>query len=136
MSSSVIAIDGPAASGKSTAARNLARKLGIPYINTGSLYRAIAWKAIRQGVALDDESAVCAMLDKTKVRYASPRPGADLEIEIDGTFPGEELRTSEVAGGASAVAVLPGVRKWTMGIQREAAISGPPSFPTPGTNSS
>lgn len=121
MSSSVIAIDGPAASGKSTAAKNLAVKLGIPYINTGSLYRAIAWKALRLGVDLGDESAVCTMLDKTRVRYASPEAGANPEIEIDGTFPGEDLRTSEVAGGASSVAVLPAVRKWTMGIQRDAA---------------
>ena len=63
MSSSVIAIDGPAASGKSTAARNLAVRLGIPYINTGSLYRAIAWKAARNGVSVQDENAVCAMLE-------------------------------------------------------------------------
>jgi len=121
MSSSVIAIDGPAASGKSTAAKNLAKELGIPYINTGSLYRAIAWKTIRLGVGFSDEEAVCAMLKNTTVRYAPPAPGANPEIEIDGTFPGEELRKSEVAGGASSVAVLPGVRSWTMGIQRDAA---------------
>ena len=54
MSSQVIAIDGPAASGKSTAARNLAAKLGIPYINTGSLYRAIACKAARLGISTRD----------------------------------------------------------------------------------
>jgi cytidylate kinase len=121
MSTPVIAIDGPAASGKSTAARNLAAKLGIPYINTGSLYRAIAWKAARLGISTRDEAAVRAMLADTTIRYAAPAPGANPDIEIDGTFPGQELRAAEIAQGASNVATMPFVRAFTLQIQRDAA---------------
>ena len=98
MSTPVIAIDGPAASGKSTAARNLAARLGIPYINTGSLYRAIAWKAARLGISTRDEAAVRAMLADTSIRYAAPAPGANPDIEIDGTFPGQDESVRKVMG--------------------------------------
>ena len=121
MSTPVIAIDGPAASGKSTAARNLAAKLGIPYINTGSLYRAIAWKAARRGISTRDEAAVRAMLADTAIRYAAPAPGENPDIEIDGAFPGQELRAPEIAQGASNVATMPFVRAFTLQIQRDAA---------------
>ncbi len=121
MKANVIAIDGPAASGKSTAARNLASALGIPYINTGSLYRAIAWKAQKNGIPLQDEDALKNMLANTAVRYAEQEKGKNPDIEIDGIFPGAELRAAEVAAGASAVAKIPFVRRWTMGIQRATA---------------
>lgn len=121
MSTPVIAIDGPAASGKSTAARNLAAKLGIPYINTGSLYRAIAWKAGRLGISTRDEAAVRTMLADTTIRYAAPEPGGNPDIEIDGMFPGQELRAPEIAQGASNVATMPFVRAFTLQIQRDAA---------------
>lgn len=121
MASNVIAIDGPAASGKSTAAKNLAKVLNIPYINTGSLYRAIAWKAKKQNVGFKDEPALMRMLANTTIAYAAPTPGADLEIEIDGVFPGPELRTPEIAQGASDVATVPGVRQHTLEIQRVTA---------------
>ncbi len=118
MSASVIAIDGPAASGKSSAARGLAQRLGIPYINTGSLYRAVAWKAVNNGIAFQDEEAVKAMLAETTVCYAAPEGQTNPDICIDGTFPGEALRAPEIASGASAVAVLPSVRAWALDIQR------------------
>lgn len=121
MASSVIAIDGPAASGKSTLARLLAERLGIPYINTGSLYRAIAWKALKSGIPCKDASRIESMLSATSVRYAVPAEGGNPDIEIDGEFPGPLLRTQEVAQGASDVATLPVVRQFTLGIQREAA---------------
>ena len=121
MASKVIAIDGPAASGKSTAARNLAARLGIPYINTGSLYRAIAWKASRLGISTRDEAALRAMLADTAVRYAAPADGGNPDLEIDGVFPGQELRAPEIAQGASNVAAIPFVRAFTLQIQRDAA---------------
>lgn len=121
MASKVIAIDGPAASGKSTAARNLAARLGIPYINTGSLYRAIAWKAVRHGISTRDEAALRAMLADTVVRYAAPADGGNPDLEIDGVFPGQELRAPEIAQGASNVAAIPFVRAFTLQIQRDAA---------------
>ena len=121
MASKVIAIDGPAASGKSTAARNLAARLGIPYINTGSLYRAIAWKAAQKGISTRDEAALRAMLADTVIRYAVPAGGGNPDIEIDGVFPGQALRAPEIAQGASNVAAIPFVRAFTLQIQRDAA---------------
>ena len=121
MASKVIAIDGPAASGKSTAARNLAARLGIPYINTGSLYRAIAWKAAQKGISTRDEAALRAMLADTVIRYAVPAGGGNPDIEIDGVFPGQALRAPEIARGASIVAAIPFVRAFTLQIQRDAA---------------
>ena len=121
MASTVSAIDGPAASGKSTAARNLAARLGIPYINTGSLYRAIAWKAAQKGISTRDEAALRAMLADTVIRYAVPAGGGNPDIEIDGVFPGQALRAPEIARGASIVAAIPFVRAFTLQIQRDAA---------------
>ena len=121
MSSNVIAIDGPAASGKSSAAKGLAKRLGILYINTGSLYRAVAWKAQKNEIPFQDEAAVSKMLESTEVIYAIPENGGNPDIRIDGTFPGEALRAPEIAAGASAVAALPPIRAWALGIQRAAA---------------
>lgn len=120
MSVNVIAVDGPAASGKSTLARNLAERLGILYVNTGSLYRAVALKALKLGVNTKDAAALSNMLNETTLRYAST-PDGKLDIELDGTFPGQALRSAEVAQGASDVATVPEVRAWTLGIQRETA---------------
>lgn len=120
MSATVIAIDGPAASGKSTVAKNLAKKLGILYVSTGSLYRAIAWKAIRNGIGTKDEKALEKMLEQTDLRYAKNSTG-ELDIEIDGVFPCQELRAAEIALGASDVATVPLVRAWTLDIQRDTA---------------
>lgn len=116
----VIAIDGPAASGKSSIAKRIAEKLGILYVNTGSLYRAIALKAQKQGIGTKDASAVTNMLQTTSLRYAKTTDGS-LDIELDGTFPGQALRASEVAHGASDVATIPAVRAWTLTIQRDTA---------------
>ena len=121
MASKVIAIDGPAASGKSTAARNLAARLGIPYINTGSLYRAIAWKAAQKGISSRDEAALREMLADTVIRYAVPAGGGNPDIEIDGVVPGQALRAPDIEQGASNVAAIPFVRAFTLQIQRDAA---------------
>ena len=120
MSVNVIAVDGPAASGKSTLARNLADRLGILYVNTGSLYRAVALKALRLGINTKDAAALSAMLDQTSLCYAKDADGK-LDIELDGTFPGQALRSAEVAKGASDVATVPEVRAWTLEIQRDTA---------------
>ncbi|MBO5959782.1 MAG: (d)CMP kinase, partial [Lentisphaeria bacterium] len=120
MSVNVIAVDGPAASGKSTLARNLAERLGILYVNTGSLYRAVALKAIRSGIDTKDAAALSRMLEQTSLRYAVAADGK-LDIELDGVFPGQALRAAEIAKGASDVATIPEVRSWTLGIQRATA---------------
>lgn len=120
MNANVIAIDGPAASGKSTVAKNLAERLGILYVSTGSLYRAVAWKALQNGIGTKDTDALIGMLKNTSLRYAET-PDGNLDIELDGKFPGQALRAAEVAMGASDVATIPAVRAWTLGIQRETA---------------
>ena len=105
----VIAIDGPSASGKSTLARNLSAVLHIPYINTGSMFRATAWAAARRNIAWDDENALVQMLKNLTMEYRANSNG-DFELFCDNTFPGEELRSTEIAAGASKVGTLPMVR--------------------------
>lgn len=126
MSSNVIAIDGPAASGKSTVARRLSEALGIAYINTGALYRAVAWKLYRCG--LDPYSVTPGQVDQvlaeTTISYEKITPDAPLEIKIDGVFPGTELRRAEISAAASKVATMPNVRAWLLDLQRGMAKLG------------
>ena len=63
----IIAIDGPAGSGKSTVARMLAKRLGFWYLDTGAMYRALTWKAMQMGVNLEDEDALCQLMDETTI---------------------------------------------------------------------
>ncbi len=121
MLANVIAIDGPAASGKSTAAKNLAKTLGIVYINTGSMYRAIAWKAAQKGISSKDSEAVEKMLQNTTLAYEQQTPSSPWDICIDGIFPGQKLRSPEIAQAASDVATMPAVRAFTLDIQRNMA---------------
>lgn len=118
MSSNVIAIDGPAASGKSTVARRLAEKFGIAYVNTGSLYRAVALAARRDG---RDLSALT--LDFLKTLHLEYAPGLDggYDLKLNGRFPGNELRSAECAQGASLVAAQPVVRDYLLDVQRSFA---------------
>ncbi|OGV35531.1 MAG: cytidylate kinase [Lentisphaerae bacterium GWF2_45_14] len=119
MSSDVIAIDGPAASGKSTAAKKLSERLGIPYINTGNMYRAITWHAMSQGVAIEkpSETTFAKLLDSLELDYIKNKKD-EFEIFVNGSFPGTAIRSPEVASGVSAVAALPLVRKWLLSKQR------------------
>lgn len=109
----VIAIDGPAASGKSTVAKRLAKELGITYINTGSLYRTVAYQALcdKQDLAhLSD-----AYLRTLEISYQGP------DLCLNGKAVGDEIRTAEVAGGASLVATSPAVRNYLLDLQRNFA---------------
>ena len=110
-----IAIDGPAASGKSTIARRIAEKLNIAYINTGSLYRAVALAAVRAG--RDLASLDRGFLDTLKLEYVKSGSGS-YELKLNGEFPGAALRTAEVAAGASCVATQPVVLDYLLGVQR------------------
>ncbi len=113
--SKVIAIDGPAASGKSTVAKRLAERFGIAYVNTGSLYRAVALAASRAGVPF---SAVnTAFLATLKLAYCPDADGR-YELTLNGEFPGSALRSPEIAAGASTVAAIPQVRDFLLDVQR------------------
>ncbi|MGI8606705.1 MAG: (d)CMP kinase, partial [Gaiellaceae bacterium] len=69
----IVAIDGPAGTGKSTVARLLARRLGFRYLDTGAMYRALTWLALEQGVDLDDEEAMAALAEESETRFDEDR---------------------------------------------------------------
>lgn len=112
-----VAIDGPAASGKSTVARRLAERLGLIMINTGAMYRAIAWATLERGIDAGDTAAVLAMLDQLEVT-CGVKDGTST-ILINGEDPGDALREDAVNARVSAVAAIPEVRHLLVAKQRE-----------------
>lgn len=112
-----VAIDGPAASGKSTVARLLAERLGLIMINTGAMYRAIAWASIQKGVSVDEPSEVVALLDAVDISCGVENNVST--ILIDGVYPGEALRGDDVNARVSKVAAIPEVRDLLVQKQRE-----------------
>ncbi len=103
-----IAIDGPAGAGKSTVARELARRLGIHYLETGALYRALALYCDRHATAFSDEPAVTALLGRADIRVEYR--GDSQRVLLDGEDCTGLLRTERIGGGASAVSRYPVVR--------------------------
>lgn len=119
----VVAIDGPSGVGKSTAARRLARRLGIPYLDTGATYRAVALKVLEAGVDPADRRGVeelAAGADLALEPGAGER-GAELEVVLDGRPVGERIREPRVGEVTSRVAAYPGVRRRLVELQRRAA---------------
>jgi cytidylate kinase len=114
----IIAIDGPSGAGKGTVARAVAARLQYGHIDTGAMYRALAWKALREGVDLQQESAVAQL---------GERAGFDLEggrVAIDGEDVSRAIRTPEIDRAAAAVARLPAVRRVLVARQREMGAAG------------
>lgn len=118
----IIAIDGPAGAGKSTLARALARKLGYLYINTGAMYRAIAWQAMKRGLRLDDETEVGGLAVGSKIDLRGTPD--DMHVVIDGCDVTAEIRLPEVAKAASIVSALPAVRRALVARQKEMGAAG------------
>jgi CMP/dCMP kinase len=118
----IIAIDGPVGSGKSTVARTVARLLGYTYLDSGAMYRALAWKAQQTGVPLDSAARLAALAQATRIDLASE--GGQLQVRVDGGDVTEAIRSAEVAQGASQVAVVPGVRTVLVEQQRRAGLAG------------
>jgi len=108
MATRIIAIDGPAASGKSTIAKGVAKALGWLYVDSGALYRGVTWQALRAGVDTKNAAAVGALLPGFPIRIA-PAGGA-VGFSIDGVEPGMELRTEKLNSQVSYVAAMPDVR--------------------------
>lgn len=104
----VIAIDGPSASGKSTVSRRVALALARVYVDSGSLYRGIAWKAVRDGIDAWNPSEVAEVAGNTDMAFFL-EDGA-IRFRLDGVVAGEQLRTAEVNGVVSPVAAVPEVR--------------------------
>jgi cytidylate kinase len=117
----IVAIDGPAAAGKSTIASLLAWRLGVPYLDTGAMYRAVAWLALRDGISQPiadaDMPRVAGLLDTHRIELEAGEHG--LRVLVDDHELGDEIRTPEVAMMASAVSALPGVRRRLVAAQRE-----------------
>ena len=110
----VVAIDGVAGSGKSTLARGLARALGLPYVNTGLMYRALAASALDHDVVTDDEAA---LVELTRGLMFTVVGGDPSELEVEG-FPSDRLMTLEVEAVVSSVARHPQVRTLMRATQR------------------
>ena len=107
-----IAIDGPSGAGKSTIAKLVAKKLGIDYIDTGAMYRAVGYKMNREGVPFEECDELKAMLDATDIDFVSG------DIILDGQIVNTLIRTSEVSQMASKCSALPMVREKLVEIQR------------------
>ena len=101
-------IDGPAGAGKSTVARQLAAKLGYLYLDTGALYRAVAWTVREAGVEPGDAQAVAALLPSTQVAMDQQPDG--LRVTVNGRNITAEIRTPEISALASKISAIPAVR--------------------------
>ena len=123
-----VAIDGPAGSGKSTAARRLAVRLGLSYIDTGAMYRAVAWLALRQGIPFDDEARLAALADSLRFEFppdrSNPSPDAPPRVIVNGEDLTAQIRRPEVAEAASRVSTLEGVRRSLVAQQRRLGQAG------------
>lgn len=111
-----IAIDGPAASGKSTLARLLAQRLGLIMVNSGAMYRAVTWKALQQGIDPCDTPAVIDLLDRIEIHCGND--GIMSTVTIDGIDPGDELRGEAINSNVSIISAIPEVRKALIDLQR------------------
>lgn len=111
-----IAIDGPGAAGKSTIAKCLAKKLNYVHLDTGAMYRSTAYKALQNQISLEDEAAVCKMLENTKIQLAT-----DGSIFLDGEDVSDKIRTNEISLAASLVSKLANVRRMLVERQQEMA---------------
>ncbi len=118
-----VAIDGPMGSGKSTVAREVARRLGFRYVDTGAMYRAVAVAALRRGVAVDDPDALAAVARALRLELTFGANGAT-RVAVDGEDVTGELRTVSVNRVVGKVAGAPGVRAVLGGIQRDLGTTG------------
>jgi CMP/dCMP kinase len=115
----VVAIDGPAGSGKSTVARAVAERTGLGYLDSGSTYRALTLALLRLGTPVDDPEAVeTAARDVQLALELDPQPGAASRVLLDGRPVQSELRTPEVNRAVSAVSAVPAVRRRMVALQR------------------
>ena len=116
----IVAIDGPAGSGKSTIAREVARRFGFTKLDTGAMYRSVAATALSRGIDVADEDAVDALAASMEITFGAERAG-NVSVFVDGADVSAAIRTPEVDRDVSAVASYPGVRAAMLTPQRRFA---------------
>lgn len=116
-----VAVDGPSGAGKSTAARLLAKCIGYVYVDTGAMYRAIAYKAIKEGIRIDDEARVGAMISATKLAVKPSDCGSEMRIYSDGCEVTNLIRSPAISNAVSIVARMASVRQHLKRLQRDIA---------------
>jgi CMP/dCMP kinase len=114
----IIAIDGPSGAGKGTIARAVAKRLGFHHVDTGAMYRAVAWKALHDGIDLTDEAVVAALAERAQFDVSDER------VSVDGHDIVRSIRTPEMDAAASVVARQPAVRRVLVDRQRALAERG------------
>jgi cytidylate kinase len=117
MSNIVIAIDGTSASGKSTNAKLVAEALGYVYVDTGAMYRTLAWHCLKNRIDVSDDKAVAAACRKWKTSLVCVE--GRVRLLVGGYYPEKEVRTAETSAAVPHVAAVPKVRKWMVQRQRE-----------------
>ena len=126
MQPTTIAIDGPAASGKSTIAAVLAKQLGYLYFDTGVMYRAATWAALERGIAISDEAALTRLTETLQIDVKPPSQGDGRQYDVlcDGRDVTWAIRSPEVDANVSPVSVYPGVRSALTAQQRRIGLRG------------
>ncbi|MBQ4612388.1 MAG: (d)CMP kinase [Clostridia bacterium] len=114
-----IAIDGPAGAGKSTIARALAKDLGLIYVDTGALYRAIGYYMYHNGISIDDDAAVIVALDGLRVSLAHVE--GEQHVFVNDEDVSNRIRTPQISMAASKISAIPGVRAFLLNLQRDIA---------------
>ena len=115
----VIAMDGPAGVGKSTVGQLVAKRLGYHFINTGEMYRALTWKALREGISVNDGDALTRLAERLRWEFRPAGGGTTLKTFIDGKGVTLQIREEQVSKNSSLVAGVSGVRKRLRALQRE-----------------
>ena len=129
----VVAMDGPSGSGKSSTSRGVATRLGLRYLDTGAMFRAMTWWMLQQGIDVDDPEAVSARVD-APVLVSGTDPAAPT-ITVDGVDVSGPIRTQEVTSAVSAVSAVPAVRERLLREQRDIIGTGAPCLATEKTPS-
>ena len=116
-----VALDGPAGAGKSSVAKKLAQRLGYIYIDTGAMYRAVAWLVLQKGVSLTDEAALNALLQGIQIIFGPVEEDGRQQVWCNGADCTEAIRSAEVSNFVSAVSALGPVRQVMVEKQQEIA---------------
>ena len=117
----VVAIDGPVGAGKSTVARAVARRLGYRYVDTGAMYRSVAWAAVQRNIALSDEDAVARLARDLEIEFI---PDHEQRVCVNGDDVTEAIRRPEMSEASSVVSAYPEVREAMVALQRRMGAAG------------